>query len=159
MPPVDPASASQLIARWWCAYDEGDFTTMDALLADGVTFRCRTDTGTTAFEDFVRADLSGRDAVMAWQVQHRMDSPHPLRHQALNFHLTGKVGEKVGFRHYLVVTQVQDLMPTFVPGGVVDGAVVVTSDGSLQIAELTVVIDTMDSVPFRDRGIHQESGS
>jgi len=29
---------------------------------------------------FYRADVTGRDAVMGWQTDHRLNSPYPLRH-------------------------------------------------------------------------------
>jgi hypothetical protein len=154
---VDPIAAQQLLARWWSAYDEGEFDVLTELLDESATFRCRTDTGATDFEDFVRAEAHGREQVVTWQTQHRLDSPYPLRHHATNFHLTGTDGGEAGFRHYLSVTQVQDVFPTPVPGGVVNGAVRLQEDGSLRIADLEVVLDTMTSVPLRELGRHQEA--
>jgi hypothetical protein len=142
--------AEQLLARWWCAYDEGRFDELADLLDEDVRFRCRTDTGATAFEEFVRAEEAGRDPVLRWQVQHRLDSPYPLRHHATNFHLNGADADRHRFRHYLAVTSVRDVMPAPVPGGVVEGAVRRGGDGALRIVELVVVLDTMDSVPLRD---------
>jgi hypothetical protein len=147
---VHPAEAEQVLARWWCAYDEGRFDDLAELLEDDVHFQCRTDTGTTSFEDFVRAEATGRDTVMSWQTQHRLDSPYPLRHHATNFHLTGSEGDRHRFRHYLAVTSVKDAYPAPVPGGVVEGALRQRDDGSLGIVDLIVVLDTMDSVPLRD---------
>jgi hypothetical protein len=155
---VDPTAARQLLARWWCAYDAGRFDELRTLLTDDVHFACRTDTGTTSFEEFVRADSRGRDEVMHWQTEHRLDSPYPLRHHATNFYLTDTNtdpgGGDQGFRHYLVVTQVQAVSPVFVPGGVVEGAVRAEGDG-LRIAELIVILDTMDSVPLRQLDLAQ----
>jgi hypothetical protein len=145
---VDPTAAQHLLAQWWFAYDAGRFDELRTLLTDDVHFACRTDTGTTSFEEFVRADSRGRDEVMRWQTEHRLDSPYPLRHHATNFHLTDGDGNDRGFRHYLSVTQVQSLSPVFVPGGVVEGAVRSVGE-ELRIAELVVILDTMDSVPFR----------
>ena len=149
---VDPVEAQQLLARWWCAYDEGEFDVLDGLLDDDVTFRCRTDTGTTSFEEFVRAEASGREKVLRWQTEHRLDSPYPLRHAMANFHLTGGDATEAGFRHYLTVTQVKDVFPTPVPGGLVNGAVRRGADGVLRIADFEIVLDTMDSVPLRELG-------
>lgn len=147
---ISRSEAEQVLARWWCAYDEGEFEVLDQLLEDDVHFRCRTDTGTTSFEDFVRADMTGRDKVMWWQSQHRLDSPYPLRHHLTNFHLTGGRDDLWTFRHYLSVSSVKDLSPSPVPGGVVEGSLRRRADGTPGIAELVVVLDTMDSVPFRE---------
>ena len=156
---IDPIAAQQLVSRWWCAYDEGEFTVLDELLHDDATFRCRTDTGTTSFEDFVRADVRGREEVLHWQTQHRLDSPYPLRHHATNFHLTGSDGDRARFRHYLAVTQVKDLFPVAVPAGVVTGEVRKLGDGSMLLTELEVVLDTMDSVALRELRDHQETNA
>ena len=147
---IDPIAAQQLVSRWWCAYDEGEFAVLEELLDDDATFRCRTDTGTTSFEDFVRADARGREEILRWQTQHRLDSPYPLRHHATNFHLTGRDGDRARFRHYLAVTQVKDFFPVAVPAGVVTGEIRELGDGSMQLTELEVVLDTMDSVPLRE---------
>ena len=147
---IDVTAAEKLLARWWCAYDAGEFEEMPTLLDEDVHFQCRTDTGTTSFEEFVRAEGRGRDKVMRWQTQHRLDSPYPLRHNITNFHLVGDDGDGPRFRHYLSVSQVKDVFPTPVPGGVVEGAVRRQSDGALVISDLVVVLDTMDSVTLRD---------
>ena len=154
MSTIDPTAAQQLLARWWFAYDAGRFDELRTLLTDDVHFACRTDTGTTSFEEFVRADSRGRDEVMHWQTEHRLDSPYPLRHHVTNFHLTDGDGEHHRFRHYLVVTQVKDVFPAFVPGGVVEGVVRAEGDG-LRIAEVVVILDTMDSVPLRELDLTQ----
>lgn len=146
---VDSAQAAQVLNRWWCAYDEGRFDELGDLLDDEAHFQCRTDTGTTSFEEFVRAEAQGKDNVLRWQTQHRLDSPFPLRHHCTNFHLTGVDGDAHRFRHYLAVTQVKDVFPVAVPGGVVDGAVRMR-DGRLKIVDLVVVLDTMDSIPLRE---------
>jgi hypothetical protein len=147
---IDVAAAGQVLARWWCAYDAGRFEELGELLDEDVTFRCRTDTGTTDFEEFVRAEGTGRDKVLRWQIAHRLDSPYPLRHHATNFHVTEMAEDRLRFCHYLAVTQVKDVFPTPVPGGVVEGALRRQGDGTWRIAELVVVLDTMDSVPLRE---------
>jgi hypothetical protein len=140
----------QVLARWWCAYDAGRFEELGELLDENVVFSCRTDTGTTDFEEFVRAEGQGRDKVLRWQTQHRLDSPYPLRHNITNFHVTGADGDQIRFLHYLAVTQIKDVYPTPVPGGVVEGALRRQADGTWRIAELGLVLDTMDSVPLRE---------
>jgi hypothetical protein len=148
--------AEQLLNRWWCAYDAGRFDELGEILDDDAHFQCRTDTGTTSFEDFVRAETNGKEQVLRWQEHHRLDSPYPLRHSCTNFHVTGVDGDLLRFRHYLAVTTVKDVFPVGVPGGVVEGAVR-ERDGDLKIADLVVVLDTMDSIPFRD--VFQASSS
>ncbi len=84
---IEPAQLQDLVARWWWNYDEGNFDVLASLLTDDVHFSCRTDSGTTDYEEFVRADYSGRDAVMTWQKDHRLHSPYPLRHNGTNVHI------------------------------------------------------------------------
>jgi hypothetical protein len=146
---IDDSAAAQLLARWWFAYDAAEFEVMGELLDLDAHFQCRTDTGATSFEDFVRAESNGREQIMRWQTEHRLDSPFPLRHNVSNFYVAGRDGDLVRFRHYLSVTQVRDVMPVAVPGGVVEGALR-TRDGVTRIADLVVVLDTMDSVPLRE---------
>ena len=112
-------------------------------------FTCRTDTGTTDYEEFVRADVRGRDAVMAWQIDHRRNSPYPLRHNGTNVHLVGRRGDEADFASYILVTQiVEGVSP--LSTAIVTGTVRV-EDGALRIAALHVVLDTMTSVVFAQR--------
>jgi hypothetical protein len=146
---IEPAALQDLVARWWFNYDEGNFDVLSSLLTADARFRCRTDTGTTDFEEFVRADLSGRDDVMRWQAAHRLDSPYPLRHHGTNVHVVEQRASEATFASYIHVTQVVDLQVTTVPAGIVRGAVR-DDDGTLRISELEVVLDTMTSQLFRD---------
>jgi hypothetical protein len=119
------------------------------LLTDDVHFSCRTDTGTTDYEEFVRADYSGRDAVMAWQTDHRLHSPYPLRHNGTNVHITGQHGDEATFSSYIFVSQIVGGVSPL-SSAIVNGRV--RRDGAqLLLAELAVVLDTMDSKPFVDR--------
>jgi hypothetical protein len=146
---IEPAALSDLLGRWWFNYDEGDFSVLSSLLTDDIHFTCRTDTGTTDFEEFVRADLRGRGEVMKWQSQHRLDSPYPLRHHGTNIHIVEQRGDEATFASYINVTQVVDMQVVSVPAGIVRGAVRHGADG-LRICALEVVLDTMTSVPFRE---------
>jgi SnoaL-like domain len=146
---IEPAALQDLVARWWFNYDEGNFGVLASLLTDDVHFACRTDTGTTDFEDFVRADVRGRDDVMRWQSAHRLDSPYPLRHHGTNVHLGEQRGVEATFASYIHVTQVVDLQVVSIPGGIVRGAVRQETD-ALRISTLEVVLDTMTSQSFRD---------
>ena len=146
---IEPAQVQDLVARWWWNYDEGKFDVLTGLLTEDVHFSCRTDTGTTDYEEFVRADLHGRDAVMAWQTDHRVNSPYPLRHNGTNVHITEQRGDEASFASYIFVSQIV--------GGVspLSSAIVhgrVRRDGdALRLAELEVVLDTMESKPFSER--------
>jgi hypothetical protein len=146
---IEAGALQDLVARWWWNYDEGNFDVLSSLLTDDVHFVVRTDTGTTDFEDFVRADVRGRDEVMRWQTPHRLESPYPLRHHGTNVHIVEQRGAEATFASYIHVTQVVDLQVTGIPGGIVRGAVRQEDDG-LRICELEVVLDTMTSVAFRE---------
>ena len=148
---LDPASVQDLIARWWWNYDEGHFEVFPELLASDVHFTCRTDTGETDYEEFVRADVRGRDEVVAWQVDHRTNSPYPLRHNGTNVHLVDvrAEDEEADFASYILVTQIVDGVSPL-STGIVTGTVRV-EDGALRIAALRVVLDTMASVVFSQR--------
>ena len=146
---IDGAAVHELLGRWWFNYDEGNFEVLAGLLTDDAHFTCRTDTGTTDYEDFVRSDLRGRAEVMAWQTDHRIDSPYPLRHNAANVHVVEDRGDEATFVSYIFVTQiVEGVAP--LSTGIVTGTVRSEPD-RLRIAELNVVLDTMTSVVFSRR--------
>lgn len=146
---IEPAELQDLLARWWWNYDEGHFDVLRELLCEDAHFTCRTDSGATDYEEFVRADFSGRDEVMAWQTDHRRSSPYPLRHHGTDVHLVARQGDEASFASYLFVTQiiggVAPLSTAIVTGRVR------REDRGLRIAELDVVLDTMESVPFDER--------
>jgi len=144
---IDPSALADLLARWWFNYDEGQFDVLTGLLTDDVHFTCRTDTDTVSWAEFARADLSGRDAVMAWQTDHRRNSPYPLRHHGTNVHIVEQGGDEATFASYIYVTQVLNEAPVNLPCGIVRGAVKQEADG-LRISELSVVLDTMTSAVF-----------
>jgi len=118
-------------------------------VTDDAHFTCRTDTGTTDYEEFVRSDLSGRAEVMAWQTDHRSNSPYPLRHNAANVHVVEDRGDEATFASYIFVTQIVDGVAPL-STAIVTGAVRAEVEG-LRIAELNVVLDTMTSVVFSQR--------
>ncbi|HXY91048.1 MAG TPA: nuclear transport factor 2 family protein [Acidimicrobiia bacterium] len=146
---IDPAAIQDLVGRWWFHYDEGDFDRFPEMVTRDVHFTCRTDSGTTDYEDFVRADVRGRDDFVAWQTDHRSNSPYPLRHNGTNIHVVEHGGDSASFASYIFVTQVAGGIAPL-STGIVRGRVRV-EDGSLRIAELHVVLDTRTSVVFRDR--------
>lgn len=144
------ADVQALMGRWWMSYDAGDFDQLASLLADDARFTCRTDTGEAEWEEFIRADLHGRDEVLAWHREHRMGSPDPLRHSGTNLHLVEAGGDEATFRSYAVVTHVVGGMPSPLPGGVVSGTVR-EEGGELRIAQLSMVLDTLESIAHSER--------
>jgi hypothetical protein len=146
---IEPAAVQDVVARWWWNYDEGNFKVLDELLTEDVHFSCRTDSGTTDYEEFVRADFRGRDAVMEWQTDHRLNSPYPLRHNGTNVHIVEQRGDEAAFASYIFVSQIVGGVSPL-STAIVNGVVRRVGD-SLRLAELEVVLDTMESKPFRDR--------
>ena len=145
---IDIAAVVELVGRWWLSYDEGEFEVLTTLLTDDARFTCRTDTGTTDYEEFVRADIVGRDDIMAWQRQHRLDSPYPLRHNGTNVHVVARRDNEADYRSYIFVTQITDGVSNL-STAIVTGTVRREGD-ELRIAALHVVLDTMISKPLRE---------
>jgi hypothetical protein len=144
---IEPAALQDLIGAWWFNYDEGNFDALSDRLTEDVHFSVRTDTDTVAWAEFATGEARGRDDVMAWQIQHRRDSPYPLRHHGTNAHIVQQGGDGATFASYIHVTHVVDEMPAGIPGGIVTGAVR-EEGGRLRIAELHVVLDTQTSQAF-----------
>jgi hypothetical protein len=146
---IEPAALQDLVSRWWFNYDEGNFKVLDELLTEDVHFSCRTDSGTTDYEEFVRADYRGRDQVMAWQTDHRLRSPYPLRHNGTNVHVVEQRGNEATFASYIFVSQIAGGVSPL-STAIVNGTVRLDGD-ALRIAELEVVLDTTESKPFDER--------
>jgi SnoaL-like domain len=146
---IDVSSLHELIGRWWWNYDEGNFDTFAEYFTSDAHFTCRTDTGTTDYEEFVRADVRGHDDVVAWQIDHRAHSPYPLRHNGTNVHLVDVRGDEADFASYIFVTQIAGGVSAL-STAIVTGTVRV-DDGALRIAALHVVLDTAESVVFSER--------
>lgn len=146
-----------VLGYWWFAYDQGDFESLPNLLTDDVHFSCESDTGTTPFEDFIRADIRGRDAVMAWQTDHRLNSPFPLRHNGTNIHLTRADEAEADFASYIFVTQIVDGAVSPLSTGLVRGTARKDIDaGRVRLAELRVTLDTQSSIPLTE---HRSAGA
>ena len=144
---IEPAEVADLVGRWWWNYDEGNFEVLRELLTDDVHFTCRTDSGQTDFEEFVRADVRGREAVMSWQIPHRINSPYPLRHNGTNVHITERRGQEASFASYIHVTQIVGGQVANLSSGVVLGAAR-RGGSSVLLSELHVVLDTRTSELF-----------
>ncbi len=147
---IEPAAIQDLVGRWWWNYDQANFEVLDGLLTDDVHFSCRTDTGTTDFEEFVRCDVRGREAVMAWQTDHRINSPYPLRHNGSNVHVVEQHDREATFASYIFVTHIVEGAVANLSSAIVNG-VVRDEAGALRIARLEVVLDTMHSVLLGER--------
>ena len=146
---IEPSQVQDLVARWWWNYDEGNFDVLTSLLTNDVHFSCRTDSGETDYEEFVRADYSGRDAVMAWQTDHRLHSPYPLRHNGTNVHIVEQRGDEATFSSYITVSQIVGGVSPL-STAIVNGAVRREGD-ALRLLELEVVLDTIESKPMNAR--------
>jgi hypothetical protein len=144
------SDVADVLGRWWVNYDEGHFDVLRSLLTDDTHFTCRSATGECAYEEFIRADVTGIDGVMAWQTQHRLGSPYPLRHSGTNYHIVERGETSSTFSSYLVVTHMVNGAPALLPAGIVNGRVTAV-DGVPKIAEMHVVLDTEDSVLFSER--------
>jgi hypothetical protein len=144
---VDPAAVRNLLTSWWFDYDQGNFDAWPRYFTTDAHFSCRSDSGQTDFEEFIRADVSGRDELLTWQEQHRRDSPYPLRHHGTNVHLSRTTADGAEFRSYLFVTQIVGGAVTNLSTGIVVGTVR-EEDGALRIADLRVILDTIDSEVF-----------
>ncbi|UVE94192.1 nuclear transport factor 2 family protein [Dietzia sp. B32] len=140
---------AELLGAWWFHYDEWDEKRLRGLVTDDVRFTCRTDSGTTDYEEFVRVDAVGVDEVMAWQRDHRRGSPYPLRHNGSNVHVTATTGGVVEFASYIFVTKTVDGRPLALSSGTASGKVVRTEVG-WRIAQLDIVLDTTDSQQYGD---------
>ena len=146
---IGPAEVQNLIGCWWYNYDEGNFDELEKLLTEDVHFSCRTDSGATEYEEFVRADVHGRDNVMAWQTDHRRNSGYPLRHNGANIHIVSNDDETT-FASYIFVTNITEGRPFNISSGRFCGAVRRETSG-LRMSRLEVVLDTMSSVVFNER--------
>ena len=144
-----PGDLAALLAAWWFHYDEWNPVALRALMTDDISFTCASDTGTTDYEDFIRADLHGADDVMAWKTDHRSNSPYPLRHNGTNVFPTGIENGELSFASYIFVTKIIDGKPHNVSSGVVRGTVRTTDTGPA-FSRVEVVLNTQDSVRYAD---------
>ena len=101
----------------------------------------------TAFEEFVTADVHGRDAVVEWQIDHRSNSPYPLRHNGTNVHVTSSTDAEASFRSYLFVTHMVEGAVANLSSGLCLGKARV-EDGTLKLAQLRVILDFTSSETF-----------
>ena len=144
---IEAADVQNLLMSWWFDYDQGNFDAWPDYFTSDAHFSCRADTGQTDYEEFVRADVKGRDEVLAWQIDHRKNSPYPLRHNGTNIHVTSSTTDSAEYRSYIWVTQIVGGTPSPLSTAIVLGSVRV-EDGRLRLADLRVILDTADSDVF-----------
>jgi len=144
---VDPGAVQNLVTGWWFEYDQGNFEVWPDYFTADARFSCQSDTGKTDYEAFIRADLHGRDEVLAWQIEHRKNSPYPLRHNGTNVHVTSAGPSQADFRSYIFVTQIVDGAVSNLSTGLCLGTAR-EEGGTLRIAEMRVILDTMNSEVF-----------
>lgn len=148
----DLPAVQNLLSGWWFDYDQGSFEEWPRYFTPDARFSCRSDSGQTDFEEFIRADVHGSD-VLSWQEQHRRNSPYPLRHNCTNVHVSDARSDDADFRSYLFVTHIVGGGVSNLASGTCSGTVRM-HDGALRIADLRVVLDFTDSVGFDDATRH-----
>ena len=136
-----------LLAGWWFDYDQGNFDVWPRYFTDDAHFACRTDSQATSFEEFVTVDLKGRDAVLAWNTEHRSQSPYPLRHNGTNVHLVSDENGSARFRSYIFVTQIVAGAVAPLASGICLGTARQERD-DLRLSELRLMLDFTDSEVF-----------
>jgi len=134
-------------ASWWYHYDEAHVDELATRLAPDVHYVCRSDSGASPFEEMVRADTRGRQDTMTWLVDHRRNSPYPLRHFGGNVFRVGAESGSGAFGSYLFVTKIVRSLPVNVSTGMVWGTVYRGPDGPW-FTSMETVLDTRDSVPL-----------
>jgi hypothetical protein len=151
---MDLSAVQNLIAGWWFEYDQGNFEVWPDYFTPDAHFSCRSDSGRAHYEDFIRADVTGRDQVLAWQIDHRRNSPYPLRHSATDLHVTAARAAEADFRSYLLVTQIVGGAVSNLSTGICLGTAR-EDGGSVRLADLRVILDTTDSQVFSAARRHQ----
>jgi hypothetical protein len=144
---VDSSAVQNRLASWWFDYDRGAFDAFPDYFASDARFVCRSDTGDNEFEQYFRADESGHDAVVKWQIEHRKQGPYPLRHNGTNVHVTAVDGDEAAFRSYIFVTQIVDGLVANLSSGVCVGRVR-DEGGTLRFTEMQVILDYLNSAQF-----------
>ena len=141
------SETQNLIASWWFDYDQGNFKRWPDYFTEDAHFSCRSDSQSTPFEGFVTAEAKGRDAVVAWNVEHRKESPYPLRHNGTNLHLVTEEADSCSFRSYIFVTQRVAAGVAPLASGICLGATRREGD-RWKISDLRLMLDFTDSETF-----------
>jgi len=148
----------EFIAGFWYHYDEAHYDDLAASYAEDVHYVARSDSGASPFEELMSPEMLGRDAVMPWLIQHRKESPYPLRHHVTNIHRTGGDGVVTTARFYILVNQIANFVPFPVSSGAVNVGVRREAPG-LVFTEMEIVLDTQNSVLLSELTADSASGS
>src|SRR5262245_12133791 len=97
---IDGFEAVDALNRWYVLYDEGRLDALDALVTEDTVFRARSETGEHPLEASFRCDVRGAEAALAWTRKHRLESPHPLRHNVTNAYVTARRGDEIDLETY-----------------------------------------------------------
>lgn len=151
---IELSVVQNLVASWWYDYDQGDFGVWPRYFTTDAHFSCRSDSGQTAFEEFIRADVTGAEQLLAWQEDHRRNSPYPLRHNGTNVHITASEDDAAQFRSYIFVTQIVGGAVSNLASGICAGTVRREGD-SVRFADMRVILDFADSDVFTAAEKHQ----
>lgn len=149
----DRLAIHELFHRWWFSYDEGLFDSWPEMFTEDAWFTSRTDSGEHPAENFIASDNRGRDNVLAWQKEHRLGSPYPLRHNGTNVHISGEDGGGVCVSSNIFVTHIVSGLPAPLASGIVQARVRRDDDGAYRFAAVHVILDTVDSVPLATRPV------
>ena len=149
---IQPADVHELVSHWWFAYDNAIYDEWADMFTDDVHFTCRTDTGKTNYEEFVNADVCGKAVVLAWQIEHRKGSPHPLRHGGENVHISANRGDDADFRSYIRVSQIISGSPSDLSTALVTGTVRLEG-GVLRFSALHTVLVIAESTVIGERKV------
>lgn len=144
---IEEFKAIDAVSRWYVHYDEGRFELLDDLVTDDVESRSRSDAGTPASEDPIRSEAIGREAVLAWTREHRLESPYPMRHNLANAYIAAVRGNEIDVEAYMLVTLTRNGTPVPVSGGLLRATVRVV-EGAYLLCRKEVVIDSIESVPL-----------
>ena len=146
---IQHAQLTEMLANWWFHYDEWNPSALRSLMTDDMNFVCRSDTGETDYEDFIRCDARGFEAVMAWKDDHRANSPYPLRHVGSNIVITARDDGECEFSSYILVTKIVAGRPHLLSTGIVSGVVRSTADG-WRFCRMVTILATRDSERYAD---------
>ncbi len=143
----DHSVVRDFLSRYWFDYDEGNLGRIAALLTDDVHSSSRTDTGMHPHEEFIRSDEHGRNDAIAWMVDHRRNSPYPLRHNMTNIHIVAERDDEIDVAGYLMVTRIMNGRPDLMSTAISRFTLRLTADG-YRVAFKETVLDSAESVEF-----------
>ncbi len=147
---TDAFKAIDALARWYVNYDEARFEVLEKLVTDDIVSRSRSDAGTEPSMDPIRSEAIGREAVLRWTREHRLESPYPMRHYITNAYVAAIRDDEIDIEAYLLVTLVQGRTPAPVSSGLLLATVRRVGEEYL-LCRKEVVIDSIESTPLHEQ--------